>query len=136
MISIVCDSKADAFIFDTFSNSTANIIDERVYNFVKRVAGAHPNTPLIFLQTLKRDIGHFDLASRKRNDDQRAAAEKWMKQICKEFKNVYFINPGFYIGEDGEGTIDGTHLNDLGVQRTIENLVPKMKKILKKYGIK
>lgn len=133
---IVCDSKADAFIFDTFSNSTAKIIDERVYNFVKRVAGAHPNTPLIFLQTLKRDIGHFDLASRKRNDDQRAAAEKWMKQICKEFKNVHFINHAFELGDDGEGTIDGTHLNDLGVQRTIENLVPKMKKILKKYGIK
>ena len=116
--------------------STANIIDERGYNFVKRVAGAHPNTPLIFLQTLKRDIGHFDLASRKRNDDQRAAAEKWMKQICKEFKNVHFINHAFELGDDGEGTIDGTHLNDLGVQRTIENLVPKMKKILKKYGIK
>ena len=133
---IVCDSKADAFVFDTFSNSTAKIIDERVYNFVKRIVAAHPNTPLIFLQTLKRDIGRFDLASRKRNDDQRAAADKWMKQICKEFKNVYFIDHAFAIGDDGEGTIDGTHLNDLGVQRTIENLVPKMKKILKKYGIK
>ena len=133
---IVCDSKADAFVFDTFSNSTAKLIDERLYNFVKRITAAHPNTPMIFLQTVKRDQGHFDLGARKRNDDQRAAAEKWMKQICKEFKNVYFLNPGFEIGNDGEGTIDGTHLNDLGVQRTIENVVPKMKKILKKYGIK
>ena len=133
---IVCDSKADAFVFDTFSNSTAKDINERLYNFAKRITAAHPNTPMIFLQTLKRDIGHFDLEARKRNDDQRAAAEKWMKQICREFKNVYFLNPGFEIGNDGEGTIDGTHLNDLGVQRTIENVVPKMKKILKKYGIK
>ena len=133
---IVCDSKADAFVFDTFSNSTAKMIDDRLYNFVKRIVAAHPKTPLIFLQTVKRDQSHFDLGARKRNDDQRAAAEKWMAQICKEFKNVYFLNPGFEIGEDGEGTIDGVHLNDLGVQRTIENLVPKMKKILKKYGIK
>ena len=133
---VVCDSKADAFVFDTFSNSTAKMIDERLYNFVKRIVATHPDKPLIFLQTVKRDQGHFDLGARKRNDDQRAAAEKWMKQICKEFKNVYFLNPGFEIGDDGEGTIDGTHLNDLGVQRTIENVVPKMKKILKKYGIK
>lgn len=133
---IVCDSKADAFVFDTFSNSTAKMIDDRLYNFVKRIVAAHPKTPLIFLQTVKRDQSHFDLGARKRNDDQRAAAEKWMKQICKEFKNVYFLNPGFEIGNDGEGTIDGVHLNDLGVQRTIENVVPKMKKILKKYGIK
>lgn len=133
---IVCDSKADAFVFDTFSNSTAKLIDERLYNFVKRITAAHPNTPMIFLQTVKRDQGHFDLGARKRNDDQRAAAVKWMKQIQKEFKNVHFIDNAFEIGDDGEGTIDGTHLNDLGVQRTVENVVPKIKKILKKYGIK
>lgn len=133
---IVCDNKADAFIFDTFSNSTAEIINERVYNFVKRVATAHPDKPMIFLQTIKRDIGYFDLSARKRNDDQRAAAEKWMKSLCKEFKNVYFINPGIILGDNHEGTIDGTHLNDLGVQCTMDYLLPKLKKILKKYGIK
>ncbi len=133
---IVCASKADAYIFDTFSNSTAKQIDERLYNFVKRITEAHPGKPMIFLQTLKRDIGHFNLGSRKRNDDQREAAVKGMARVCKEFKNVYFINPGIYAGEDHEGTIDGTHLNDLGVQRTLDNALPKIKKILKKYKIK
>jgi hypothetical protein len=133
---IVCENSADAFIFDTFSNSTEEIINERVYNFVKRVATAHPDKPMIFLQTIKRDIGYFDLGARKRNDRQRAAAEKWMKSLCKEFKNVYFINPGIILGDNHEGTVDGTHLNDLGVQCTMDYLLPKLKKILKKYGIK
>jgi hypothetical protein len=133
---IVCENNADAFIFDTFSNSTEEIINERVYNFVKRVATAHPDKPMIFLQTIKRDIGYFDLGARKRNDRQRAAAEKWMKSLCKEFKNVYFINPGIILGDNHEGTVDGTHLNDLGVQCTMDYLLPKLKKILKKYGIK
>lgn len=133
---IVCGSKADAYIFDTFSNSTAKQIDERLYNFVKRITEAHPGKPMIFLQTIKRDIGHFNLGSRKRNDDQREAAVKGMARVCKEFKNVYFINPGLYAGTDHEGTIDGTHLNDLGVQRTLDNALPKIKKILKKYKIK
>ena len=133
---IVCGNEADAFIFDTFSNSTEEIINERVYNFVKRVATAHPDKPMIFLQTIKRDIGYFDLGARARNDKQRAAAEKWMKQLCKEFKNVYFINPGIILGDNHEGTVDGTHLNDLGVQCTMDYLLPKLKKILKKYGIK
>ena len=133
---IVCGNEADAFIFDTFSNSTEENINERVYNFVKRVATAHPDKPMIFLQTIKRDIGYFDLGARERNDKQRAAAERWMKSLCKEFKNVYFINPGIILGDSHEGTIDGTHLNDLGVQCTVEYLLPKLKKILKKYGIK
>lgn len=133
---IVCESKADAYIFDAFSNSTAKQINERLYGFVKRITEAHPNKPMIFLQTVKRDIGHFNLSSRKRNDDQRAAAVEGMARVCKEFKNVYFINPGLYVGEDHEGTIDGTHLNDLGVQRTLDNALPKIKKILKKYKIR
>ena len=133
---IVCGNEADAFFFDTFSNSTEDIINERVRNFVKRVATAHPDKPMIFLQTIKRDIGYFDLGARERNDKQRAAAEKWMKQLCKEYKNVYFINPGIILGDNHEGTVDGTHLNDLGVQCTMDYLLPKLKKILKKYGIK
>ena len=133
---IVCGNEADAFFFDTFSNSTEDIINERVRNFVKRVATAHPDKPMIFLQTIKRDIGYFDLGARERNDKQRAAAEKWMKELCKEYKNVYFINPGIILGDNHEGTVDGTHLNDLGVQCTMDYLLPKLKKILKKYGIK
>ena len=133
---IVCDTKADAFVFDAFSNSTKAQIDERLYNFVKRITKAHPTTPMIFLQTEKRDIGYFNLNARKRNDDQRAAAEEWMKKICKEYKTVYFVNPGLVVGDDGEGTVDGTHLNDLGVQRTLDVVVPQLKKILKKYGVK
>lgn len=133
---IVCATEADAYFFDTFSNSTKQNIEERLYNFVKRIVAAHPDKPMIFLQTIKRDAGRFDLGARKRNDDQRAAAELLMKKICKEFKNVYFINPGFYVGEDGEGTIDGTHLNDLGVERMLNHTMPKITKILKKYKIK
>ena len=133
---IVCENNADAYIFDTFSNSTDKIIEERLDNFVRRVATAHPDKPMIFLQTIKRDIGYFDLDARKRNDNQRAAAEKGMARLCKKYKNVYFINPGIILGDNHEGTIDGTHLNDLGVQCTIDYLVPKLKKILKKYGVK
>ena len=133
---IVCENTADAFIFDTFSNPTKEQIEERLDNFVKRVATAHPDKPLIFLQTIKRDIGYFDIGARKRNDDQLAVAEKGMARLCKEYKNVYFINPGIILGDNYEGTVDGTHLNDLGVQCTIDYLLPKLKKILKKYGIK
>ena len=133
---IVCDSKADAYIFDTFSNPTDKNIEDRLYNFVKRITSAHPDKPMIFLQTLIHDKAYFDLGTRTRNDNQRDAAVKGMKQVCKEFKNVYFINPGFDVGSDHEGTIDGSHLNDLGVYRTLQTALPKVKKILKKYGIK
>ena len=133
---IVCDTEADAFVFDAFSNSSAEEIKNRLYNFVERINKAHPGKPLIFLQTLKRDTGYFDLSLRKFNEEQREAARKYMAEVCKHFKDVYFIDPGIYVGEDLEGTIDGVHPNDIGTLRTVDNLLPKLKKILKKYGIK
>jgi lysophospholipase L1-like esterase len=64
-----------------------------------------------------------------------AAAVAEMARVRKDFPNVFFINPGFEVWDDGEGTIDGSHLNDLGVQRTLDNIMPKVTKILKKYKV-
>lgn len=135
-INIVCATEADAYIFDTFSNPTGQQVEERLYNFVKRIVEAHPDKPMIFLQTLKYDKTRFDLDYRKFSEGQRGAAVKGMAKICKEFKNVYFVDPALYVGEDGEGTSDGIHLNDLGTQRTLDVVMPKVRKILKRYGIK
>ena len=135
-VDFVCDNKADAFVFDAFSNSTADIINERLYDFVKQIRAKHKETPLIFLQTTKRASALFDLGARKRNDDQRAAAEALMKVVCRDFKNVYFINPAFEMGNDNEGTIDGTHMSDLGIYRALQHLEPKLREILERHGIK
>ncbi len=135
-VDIVCDNEADAFIFDAFSNSTAEIINERLYDFVKQIRAKHKDTPLVFLQTEKRVSALFDLGARKRNDDQRAAAEKLMKVVMKDFKNVYFINPAFDIGDDNEGTVDGSHLTTIGTERALKVIEPKLRKILSRHGIK
>ena len=135
-IDIVCDNEADAFVFDAFSNSTADIINERLYDFVKQIRAKHKDTPLVFLQTEKRISALFDLGAKKRNDDQMAAAEKLMKVVCKDFKNVYFINPAFDLGTDNEGTVDGAHLSDLGIERALKVIEPKLRKILSRHGIK
>ena len=132
---IACETEADAYIFDAFSNSSADDINNRLYRFAERVTKAHPGKPIIFLQTLLRDRSHFDMAAKKRNDDQRAAAEALMVKVCEDFPNIYFVNPGLYVGNDHEGTIDGTHLNDVGVQRTLDAILPKIKKIFKQLGI-
>ena len=135
-IDIVCDNEADAFVFDAFSNSPAYIINERLYDFVKQIRAKHKDTPLIFLQTEVRRSALFDLGAKKRNDDQMAAAEKMMKVVCKDFKNVYFINPAFDLGTDNEGTVDGSHLTDLGIDRALKVIEPKLRKILSRHGIK
>jgi hypothetical protein len=91
---------------------------------------------IVFLQTEKRASALFDLSAKKRNDDQRAAAEKLMKVVMKDFKNVYFINPAFEIGDDNEATVDGSHLTTVGIERALSVIEPELRKILSQHGIK
>lgn len=135
-IDIVCDNKADAFVFDAFSNPTAEVINERLYDFVKQIRAKHKKTPLIFLQTVDRTGARFDLGLKKVNDARRAAAEKLMVKVCKDFKNVYFINNAFDTGDDNEGTVDNSHLTDFGIYRVLQIMEPQLREILSKHGIK
>ena len=135
-VDIVCDNKADAFVFDAFSNPTADIINERLYDFVAQIRAKHKKTPLIFLQTVRRTGAMFDLVAKKRNDDQRAAAEKLMERVCKDFKNVYFIDNAFDTGVDNEGTVDNSHLTDYGIYRVLQIMEPQLREILSHHGIK
>lgn len=133
---IIADTDADMFIFDTFSNPSAKEIHERFVPFVKRVREAHPNTPLVFLQTFMRDNANFDMKNKNFEDAKRKAAEEELEAIMKTDKNIYFLNPGLYNGDDRESTADGTHPSDLGYYRAVNNIEPKIREIMKKYNIK
>ena len=127
---------ADAFLFDTFSNPSAQQIDERLEGFVRRIRESHPTTPLIFLQTEVRESGNFDLKKRAFEDAKREAARKGMEKILETDKNIWFINPGMELGDDHEATVDGVHPTDLGFERMLKKVQPQIIRILQKHGIK
>lgn len=133
---IAAETRADAFLFDTFSNPSAQQIDERLEGFVRRIRESHPTTPLIFLQTEVRESGNFDLKKRAFEDAKREAARKGMEKILETDKNIWFINPGMELGDDHEATVDGVHPTDLGFERMLKKVQPQIIRILQKHGLK
>ncbi len=136
LANVIADTDADLFIFDTFSNPTPDEIHERFIPFVKTIREKHPDTPLVFLQTFYRESSNFNLKNRKFEEDKQAAGAEELRNIMKTDKNIYFLDPGLYIGDDHEATADGTHPSDLGYQRAVDNIEPHIREIIKKYGIK
>ncbi len=133
---VAASYEADAFLFDSFSNPSAQQIEERLEPFVKTIRAAHPTTPLIFLQTELRETRNFSDKVRKFEDEKRAASEAGMQRLLKQDKNIYFLNPGMPLGDDHDATVDGTHPSDLGHGRILEVIQPQIVKILKKYDIR
>ena len=126
--------ECDAFLFDTFSNPNVQEIEERLKGFVEGLVKAHPGKPLIFLQTPIQSGLWGDAKKAARRIAKQDTARRIMKELTKQYKDVYFLEVENVLGKDG--TIDTTHPNDIGFHRFVEAYQPKIAKILKRYGIK
>ena len=126
----------DAFIFDTFSNPTAEEISSRFDEFVDIIRAAHPEIPMIFLQTERRETRNFNVKRDISETEKMKVAETVVKNRMKTDKNMYFIDSEGFLGTEHIATVDGSHPTDLGFTYILETITPKIKKIFKKYNIK
>lgn len=112
------------------------MIGERLIPFIERIRAKLPSTPLIFVQTIYRESGNFDLRSRKIEEDKRDMARRQMAEAMKRFDNVYFVDKADLTGTDHVTSADGTHPSDLGYWRWAQNLQPELLKVFRKCGIR
>ncbi|MBO4428276.1 MAG: SGNH/GDSL hydrolase family protein [Bacteroidales bacterium] len=128
-------AKADAFVFDAFSNPSAEEIQERLFPFIETIQAGHPGKPLIFMSSIYRERRNFNAKVEEAEAAKAAMAAKMMKKACKKYKNVYFIQSNATT-PDHETTCDGVHPGDMGYYLWAESVKDQIVKILAKYGLK
>ena len=133
---MLCATQADAFVFDTFSNPSIPEIEQRLFPFIEKLQKAHPGVPLIFQRTIYRERRNFSQSVNKFEGDRQHRAEQLMKEACKRYKDVYYIDVTNATSPTHETSVDGTHPGDYGYTLWAESLRKPLLKILKKYGIK
>lgn len=137
VVDAIAEMEADAFILDCVPNPSPLQITERTSYLVNTIRQKHPEKPIIMIQSIVRETGNFDqkaaLTVKQQNENVKTEYEKLIKSGIKK---LYFIGAENLIGTDHEGTVDGIHPNDLGFNRMVNILKPKISKILKKEKIK
>ena len=131
---VLCDAEVDALVFDAFSNPNAKMIEERLFPFIEQLQKSHPDIPLIFQQTIYRERRNFNTSVEASENAKQEMAAKLMKEACKKYKNVYFIQTDA-TDELHETSVDGTHPGDYGYTLWAKSIEKPPLKILKKYGI-
>lgn len=132
---ILAASEADAFVFDAFSNPPGAVIHESFDEFVDIIRASHPYTPMIFLQTERRETRNFNLRSEEIESAKQKAGEEVVRERMKTDKHMYFIDSEDFLGDEHIGTVDGTHPNDIGFTHMLDCITPEILSILEKYGI-
>lgn len=132
---VLCDADVDAFLFDTFSNSSPGQIRQRLFPFIEKLQAAHPGKPLIFQRTIRRETRNFDTKARAWEETRAAVADSMMTIALKMYENVYYITPNA-TSDDNNATVDGVHPDNYGYRLWAESIENKLLKILRKYGIR
>lgn len=132
---VVCDLLAElnpsAYIIDALPNMTNDPVYDRTINLVETIRKSRQNTPIILVECIYRAAGR---ANGTRSEDVinskfKAAYNQLEKQGVK---NLYYVEGENLIGNDSEGTIDGTHTTDLGFFRMADVIGKALEKAFQK----
>lgn len=132
----LAEAPVEAFLFDAFSNPSADLIEERLFNFIETIQAKKPDVPLIFIKTLYREWRNFNDEVAGKEEAKMDMADTMMKKACKKYRNVYFVTSTNAADELHETTVDGTHPGDWGYHLYVASIKDDVLKILAKYGIK
>lgn len=128
---------AALYIIDCTPNSKKEIIYERAVQLVKLLKEKKPTIPVLLVEGYYYDNTFFEKNGTANVDAKRAELKKAYDTLKKAgIKELYYKKGDGMTGSDHEATIDGVHLDDIGMQRFSEQILPIIRSVLKKEGKK
>jgi len=120
------------FIIDCLPNMVAAQVTERCIPLVKQLRAARPTTPIVLVED-RRNTNSWIHPERAAHHTANHAAlkEAYAKLQGEGVKNLFYIEGDHLLGEDGDGTTDGSHPSDLGFYRQADVMEPVIQEALK-----
>lgn len=122
---------AALFVLDFIPNVTEEKIKDRTKNFVNIIRKENPNTPILLVESIIFPHSVFSTETANilsvKNNALRAEYEEMQKDGDS---NLYYLDSSNLMSKDGEGTVDGIHLTDLGFQHIAKTLLKEINCIL------
>ncbi len=124
---VLAELNPEVYVIDclwNIGNSSQDTYDRLVGELVKAIREPHPDVPIVFVG---QSLIYYDQHPTGMTLSQEASVKKLRD---KGDKNLFVIPGSELIGTDGEATVDGAHLSDLGMQRQAECMYPVLKKLI------
>jgi lysophospholipase L1-like esterase len=129
---IMSNIDAACYVIDCGPNLTPEQAEERTLPFLKLLRKIKPTTPILLVEQIDYPFARFVSTM----DEKIKLVNQHFNKAYTTFKkdgdkNIYYLPSKGIIGEDGEGTVDGVHLTDLGFYRMANAIKKKLQTILK-----
>jgi len=128
------DIDAALYAIDCTPNSKKEIIYERAVALVKQLKTRRPATPVLLIEGFYYDDLTFEKGGNSNIDAKRKELHRAYDTLIRAgIKGLYYKTGEGLTGYDHEGTVDGVHPDDIGMQRFTEQMQPVISSILKKH---
>ena len=122
-------------VLDNVPNASPAEIQEKGEAFFRIIRAAHPAVPVVFVEDPIFPHSIVDQSIEKEIANKNAVqAQLFARLVSAGEKGLYYVPAEGLIGDDGEATVDGIHLTDLGMMRYAERLLPVLEQAIKASG--
>ena len=132
VLKFVAEVDPAVFVLDCLPNMGAQLVTERTVPGVKLLREARPATPILLVEDRNIQTGFLVEARRKGNEANHAALREAFATLqAEKVPQVYYLEGANLLGDDGEGTVDGSHPTDLGFTRQAAEFERVLRPVLK-----
>jgi len=114
---------AKTYVLDFLPNCTIEMVKDSAEYFISNLAKAKPDAEIYLVENINFPTAIADTKNAKELQEENAQLYAIYERLKKNHKNLIYIKTDEIIGTDGESTVDGVHLTDLGFMRFAENLL-------------
>lgn len=126
---LMARADASCYVIDALPNCTADMVDERMENFIAILRKAHPDTPILLVESPWFPIMRFSRGTADTLRDKNRRLRAIYDRLAAEDPNLYYFEADKII-IDPECTVDNYHLTDLGFLEFARALAPILCRIL------
>ncbi|MEO6489991.1 MAG: SGNH/GDSL hydrolase family protein [Ferruginibacter sp.] len=129
---IMAKIDASCYVIDCGGNLTPALALERTVSFIKYLRQKAAAVPILLVENIFFTHGRFNNSIWPTIDSVNAAFKDAFATLKKQgMEGLYYLPAEKLIGTDGEGTVDGAHLTDVGFMRIADEMEIQLRKILK-----
>ena len=127
----LCEIDAAAFVVDCLPNMTAQLVAERAAPLAKQLREARKDAPILFVEDRTFASAWFDEKRARDHENRRKELRDAVAKLQQDgIAGVHLLPGAGLIGDDDEGTTDGSHPNDLGMMRQADKVITALQPLL------
>ncbi len=128
---LLAELDAAVYVVDCLPNMSTRQVAERTEPLVRRLRRSRPDTPIVLVEGRSYSNTPF-LPARQRSHAASYAALRgaYERLTAAGVKRLHYVHGKHLLGDDGDGTVDGSHPNDLGMSRLADALEPVLRPLV------